>query len=80
MRGQFEDIVSGVEVEGASAPSADTVYDFEVYLSGSEDPVEVHGALSFDEDTDDLMVYGEGGAYTSFNWRYVEFYVARPRR
>ncbi len=78
---EFSDIDNDGEVEGASAPSADLVYDFEVYLSGREDPVVINsGSLTFNEDTDDLMIYGEHGAYTSFNWRYIEYYVARPVR
>lgn len=76
---EFEDIVRG-EIEGASAPSATTVYEVEVHRIGSEDPVMVVGELAFDSDTDDLMIYGDGGAYTSFNWQYVEYYVARPVR
>ncbi|WP_078344858.1 hypothetical protein [Mycobacteroides chelonae] len=76
----FEDIVSGVEVEGASAPSASTIYDVEVHVADGADPVNIYGELTFDGETDDLVIYGEDGMYTSFNWRYVEYYVARPRR
>lgn len=73
---KFEDIVSGVEVEGASAPSAEPLYNFDVYLYGEDDPVSVpYASLAYDED--ELVLTANTGTFTSFRWEVVRYYTGK---
>lgn len=73
---EFEELMEGA---GFDPPPPPEVFDFEVYLSGEDEPVKVPRSKATYDD-DELVLTAETGTYTAFRWDGVRYYTGKAVR